>query len=207
MMNKLFLSALIVSTIFFTSCGGSSDVVKIGTQKWAAKNLDVATFRNGDPIYEAKTEAEWKAAGEAEKPACCFWQMNAANGVKFGRLYNYFAVKDPRGLAPQGWHIPSKEEWKTLKAELEQNYKDGTVSSQMRSTSGWRNEANGNNKSGFNALPSEGVGRMGESDAYSRGNWWMSGQSWVAGVGYDSKGLFLAGTFEGEGNSIRCVKD
>jgi uncharacterized protein (TIGR02145 family) len=207
-MNKLF-SMGVIFTFLLASCGGDGSLpsVKIGSQKWSDKNLDVATFRNGEPIYEAKTEAEWKAAGEAKKPACCFWQMNEANGVKFGRLYNYYAVKDPRGLAPKGWHIPTKAEWKKLEAELEKNYKDGTVGSQMKSISGWRNNKNGNNKSGFNALPSECVIDIGLSPNNSRGHWWAFDESLVTALITETDDLEFFITRESDGNSIRCVKD
>jgi len=105
----LFLFVLIVtgSTIF-------SQTVTIGTQVWMTKNLDVATFRNGDPIPEAKTSDEWLEAGENEQPAWCYYDNDPANGEKYGKLYNWYAVNDSRGLAPDGYHIPSEAEWTIL---------------------------------------------------------------------------------------------
>src|ERR1043165_1390179 len=88
--------------------------VQIGTQTWSTKNLDVSKFRNGDAITEAKTAAEWMAAAEQRKPAWCYYNNDASNGKKYGKLYNWFAVSDPRGLAPDGWHVPSDAEWITL---------------------------------------------------------------------------------------------
>ncbi len=88
--------------------------VKIGGQEWAAENLSVATFRNGDPIPQVKSASEWLAAARGEKPAWCYYGNDAAKGKKHGRLYNWWAVVDPRGIAPAGWHVPTNEEWRTL---------------------------------------------------------------------------------------------
>ena len=88
--------------------------VTIGTQVWTAENLQVSTFRNGEPVPEAKTDEEWMAAGKAERPAWCYYNNDPKNGEKFGKLYNWYAVNDPRGLAPSGWHIPTDAEWQSL---------------------------------------------------------------------------------------------
>ena len=92
--------------------------VTIGTQVWTTKNLDVATFRNGDAIPEAKTNKEWEAAGENKQPAWCYYENNTANGTKYGKLYNWYAVVDSRGLAPTGYHIPTDDEWTVLSTYL-----------------------------------------------------------------------------------------
>lgn len=75
-------------------------------KEWMDKNLDVSTFRNGDPIYEASTDEEWKNAYKNSEPAWCYYEKEN------GKLYNCYAVNDQRGLAPEGWHIPNKKEWK-----------------------------------------------------------------------------------------------
>ena len=96
--------------LFFTGLS-NAQTVTIGTQVWMTKNLDVATFRNGDPIPEAKSNEEWEKAGENKQPAWCYYDNDPANGAKYGKLYNWYAVNDPRGLAPEGWHVPSIDEW------------------------------------------------------------------------------------------------
>ncbi len=88
--------------------------VTIGTQVWMTKNLDVAKFRNGDLIPEAKTNEEWDEAGRNRKPAWCYYNNDPANGAKYGKLYNWYAVNDHRGLAPEGYHIPSDKDWEVL---------------------------------------------------------------------------------------------
>ncbi len=87
---------------------------KIGNQEWMAKNLDISTFRNGDPIPEMKTTEEWKMANRKKEPAWCYYENSPENGKKYGILYNWFAVVDPRGLAPEGWHVPSLHEFNEL---------------------------------------------------------------------------------------------
>ena len=97
--------------IFFLIGLSNAQTVTIGTQVWMTKNLDVATFRNGDPIPEAKSNEEWEKAGENKQPAWCYYNNDPANGAKYGKLYNWYAVNDPRGLAPEGWHVPNIDEW------------------------------------------------------------------------------------------------
>lgn len=108
--------------------------VAIGTQVWNAKNLDVSTFRNGDIIQQAKTSEEWEKADINKQPAWCYYDNDATNGTKYGKLYNWYAVNDQRGLAPIGFHIPSIDEWTKLITYL------GGASiagKKMKNTNGW----------------------------------------------------------------------
>lgn len=89
------------------------DYISVGHQKWMARNLDVLRFRNGDSIYEAKTAKAWDSAIAKEIPAWCYYEFKKLNGARYGKLYNWEAVVDKRGLAPEGWHIPTGEEWWT----------------------------------------------------------------------------------------------
>ena len=123
--------------------------VKIGSQTWMTKNLNVDRFRNGDPIPEAKSNQEWMAndyievdkgivTKEVTKPAWCYYNNNPANGAKYGKLYNWFAVIDPRGLCPAGWHVPSITEWFAL-----EDYLGRAAGTKMKSTSGWESYMTG----------------------------------------------------------------
>jgi uncharacterized protein (TIGR02145 family) len=88
--------------------------VAIGTQLWMAVNLSVRIFRNGDPVPLVVSDEEWAAATEKGLSACCFLEHMHWIGRSYGKLYNWYAVNDPRGLAPAGWHIPSDDEWELL---------------------------------------------------------------------------------------------
>src|SRR5436190_5685295 len=79
--------------------------VRIGNQVWMLKNLDVTRYRNGDKIPYVKSPTEWAALTTG---AWCWYKNDSATGAVYGKLYNWFAVNDPRGLAPMGWHVPSK---------------------------------------------------------------------------------------------------
>ena len=110
----------------------SSQTVTIGTQVWMTKNLNVDKFRNGDPIPQAKTDEEWENAGKNKQPAWCYYDKDPANGAKYGKLYNWYAVNDSRGLSPVGFHIPTDAEWTKLV-----NFLGSDAGTKMKSKSGW----------------------------------------------------------------------
>lgn len=85
--------------------------VKIGNQEWMTKNLDVDCYANGDPIPQVQNPNEWVNLSIG---AWCYNNNNPENGVKFGKLYNYYAISDPRGLAPKGFSVPTVEEYEIL---------------------------------------------------------------------------------------------
>ena len=84
--------------------------IRIGKQIWMTQNLNVETFRNGDPIPQVTSAEDWEEYGNQGKPAWCYYENSKVNGDKYGKIYNWHAVNDPRGLAPRGWHVPSIEE-------------------------------------------------------------------------------------------------
>ena len=88
--------------------------VQIGTQFWTIKNIDEIHFRNGDAIYKATSDEDWQNCTKEKKPAWCWYENNSSNNESLGKLYNWVAVIDNRGLAPKGWHIPDKNEWEEL---------------------------------------------------------------------------------------------
>ena len=139
MKNPLILLFLVI----FSASNSFAQTVTIGTQTWTTKNLDVATFRNGDAIPQAKTNEEWEAAGENKQPAWCYYENNTANGTKYGKLYNWYAVVDTRGLAPAGYHIPTDEEWTVLSTYLGG---EAVAGKKMKSTSGWNSYTTGGSK-------------------------------------------------------------
>lgn len=117
-LNRKHLAGILAAIIVITSCGGetgpASTEVQIGNQIWTTQNLSTDTFRNGDPIPHIQTSGEWREAAENQQPAWTYYQNDTANGEKFGKLYNWHAVNDPRGLAPEGWRIPDNDDWAEL---------------------------------------------------------------------------------------------
>jgi uncharacterized protein (TIGR02145 family) len=189
--------------------------VKIGEQTWMTKNLDVSTFANGDLIPEAKTREEWNLASDNHLPAWCYYNNDTAIGRKYGKLYNWYAVADRRGLASKGWHIPSDTEWKKLFDNLGGIRKAG---SELKSSYLWSRRGNGNNSSGFTGLP--GGDRDASNDGYGGGYfgyiniyafWWTSTQNKIKNALFYSlyqDGLVRRGFGpKGVGYSVRCIKD
>ena len=87
--------------------------IRVGSQIWMKENLDVKTFNNGDAIIQAQCEEEWQQAFVNKTPAWCYCEDE--NGeLTNDVLYNYFALKDPRGLAPLGYRIASLNDWNVL---------------------------------------------------------------------------------------------
>ena len=182
--------------------------VKIGSQVWATENLNVDRFRNGDPIPQAETAEEWQNAGNNQQPAWCYYNNDPKNGEAYGRLYNWYAVNNRRGLAPQGWHIPSDAEWTQLITFL-----GGASGDKMKSTSGWKENGNGTNTSGFNGLPGgsrgndglfDGLGKYGVLCSSSEASASYVFTRVLSAFNVDFNSLF---NNKKEGFSVRCVKD
>ena len=200
----LFIALLSISSF------GFAQSVTIGTQTWTTLNLDVATFRNGDAIPEAKTIEEWAAAGDNKQAAWCYYENNAANGTKYGKLYNWYAVNDSRGLAPLGYHIPSDTEWTKLS-----DYLGGEefAGKKMKNLSGWLDEGNGNNSSGFSGLPG-GFCTISGNFRYvgDFGVWWSASEyddsdAWGLGLVSAYSNLHRDYSIKSFGKSVRCVED
>lgn len=104
------------TTGFVTDIDGNVyQTVKIGNQWWTAENLKVTHFRNGDMIPHVEDDVEWYRLSTS---AFCEYDNNPDNVDTYGLLYNWFAAIDHRNIAPEGWHVPTDEEWKQLEITL-----------------------------------------------------------------------------------------
>lgn len=134
----------------------SSNQIEVNGQIWMKENLSVTTFNNGNPIPEAKTMKEWFRYCKEGKPAWCYYNFDPKIGEFYGKLYNKFAVDDPRNIAPKGWHVPTINEWKSLYSYVGNNE---LGLSKLRSKSGWQTtsnngEINDANETNFSMYPS-----------------------------------------------------
>lgn len=187
----------------------SSSEIKIGKQVWMNKNLNVDKFRNGDIIPHAKTNEAWSRACENKQPAWCYYDNNPENGIRYGKLYNWYAVSDKRGLAPNGWHIPSDKEWTVLTEYLGGEYEAG--GKMKKNSSSWDNNGVGTtNDSGFSGLPGGFTG----GDINKYGFWWSStvvefnnDNIWCRNLGYDTNSIRRNQGERGYGFSVRCIRD
>ena len=192
--------------------------VRIGNQVWTTKNLDVETYRNRDKIPQVQDKNAW---ANLKTGAWCYYENKGENGTKYGKLYNWYAVNDPRGLAPNGYHIPTDAEWTILT-----DYLGGKsiAGAKMKSTSGWIEDGNGTNSSGFSGLP--GGSRYTNGDFYeigAFGYWWSSSEddpnyAWGHYLGIYNNLMNESRTqaalqvsrmyhFKKNGFYVRCIKD
>jgi uncharacterized protein (TIGR02145 family) len=159
---------------------------------------------------ERKNYLLQEKAGMEKTPAWCYYDNDPSNGEKFGKLYNWFAVNDPRGLAPLGWHIPSDIEW----FELENYLHKSDAIEKMRDSSGWGNLRKGTNESGFTALPGGIRNDIGAFYfiGYSCSLWssteFSSDYAWDRSIGHYVDDIICR--YSGDkkvGISVRCIKD
>ncbi|MFA6571258.1 MAG: fibrobacter succinogenes major paralogous domain-containing protein [Bacteroidota bacterium] len=220
MKTRIFL--LLVFT-FLVSCNkddttnptpNNSNEVTIGTQVWMKKNLDVDYYRNGDLIPQITDQTEWASLTTG---AWCYYNNDSANGKIYGKLYNWYAVNDPRGLAPIGWHIPSDEEWHELENCLGGEDIAGSKLKEA-GTAHWNIPNIGaTNASSFTALP--GGWRSFDGYRYSffldlgfSGYWWSSTErpltiSLNRYLDYHHTNLYEIDGRRYNGFSVRCIKD
>ena len=203
------LLAIALISIFFYMRKNLTDEegeFTIGDQTWTTKNLDVIKYKNGDPIQQVQDSAAW---ANLTKGAWCYYENDSANGKKYGKLYNWYAVNDPRGLAPKGYHIPSDEEWTVLRDNLGDTSVAGT---KMKSSSGWKKDRNGNNTIEFEGLPGGYRDYEGSFTVIgANGYWWScSGTSDIAfyrQLSSPSDKLLRYNKNMKCGLSVRCLKD
>lgn len=196
--------------VMMAGCGTSSIDGQIGDQIWMTENLNVDQFRNGDLIPHARTAEEWIEARRNRQPAWSYYNNDPAMGEKYGKLYNWYAVNDSRGLAPEGWKIPSNADWAKL-AEYLGGF--GEAGIKMKNTRGWDDNGNGTNKSGFSALPG---GERCDHGFFSylgiMGFWWSSSEddninAWYFTLSGDEDDIERDSEHKAFGFSVRCIKD
>jgi uncharacterized protein (TIGR02145 family) len=205
---------------FTTASAVSLPSVTIGTQVWTNQNLSVARYRNGDIIPQVTNATQWQ---NLTTGAWCWYNNDSATyAATYGRLYNWYAVNDARGLAPQGWHVPNESEWNKLVKNLDagadttcSNCPQSTIAGgAMKSTTGWNSPNTGaTNSSGFAGLPGGCRGTKGSFYNIGKNSYcWSTTEKtttivWTrdlfsvnsnVGRGYDLKSF---------GYSVRCVKD
>jgi hypothetical protein len=161
------------------------ETVVIGTQEWTTKNLNVSRYRNGDEIPEVKDPKKW---AKLTTGAWCYYNNDPENGATYGKLYNWYAVNDLRGLAPEGFHIPTDTELKKL--------------TDIKRSNGFAGLAGGNlssNVSLFDYIGSDGF-------------WWSSSETsttnaWRHNLVYYSGNVSSLSSTKSNGYSVRCLKD
>ena len=207
--------------------GNSYNWRTIGTQTWMTENLKTSKYRNGDPISNVTVDADWSALLTG---AWCYQNNNISNNVKYGKLYNWFAVSDVRNIAPIGWHVATADEWTTLENYVSTQLGTSlTVGKALAATTDWTdtygnpslavvgtivNNTAINNSSNFKALPG---GERTSIPGYfanlaSTGSWWCSTQfddtsAYHRGLQALSNSISHQYNDKQFGFSVRCVRD
>jgi len=202
--------------------GNVYQTIKIGDQWWMMENLKVTHYRNGDPIPNVTDDTEW---GNLTTGAYCNYDNDEGNVATYGRLYNWYAVGDPRGLAPTGWHIPTDNDWKQLEMYLGMSQAEaddadwrGTDEGGKLKEAGTTHWAPPNtgatNESGFTALPG-GYRRWADGFFYYMGtstSFWSSEEytpyyAIDRRLGYENSQVSRGLSPVWAGFSVRCVRD
>jgi len=190
--------------------GNSYHTLALGGQVWMTENLKVAHFSNGDSISEVQENSEW---GKSVGCATCWYQNNKAGGRKYGRLYNWNAVADSRGLCPKGWHVPSMPDMESLVASLGGGTDAGkkllnVIKQKADSSSSAKSFSNPfAHPVGFRF----NTGQFSPEETSSC-QWWSStpGDSATAKslqLGDTESGVFFSGSDKRSGLSVRCLRD
>jgi uncharacterized protein (TIGR02145 family) len=196
--------------------GGVSDIdgnfytsIVINNQEWMQKNLAVSKYRNGDVIATGLSNTSWQSTTSG---AVAIYDNLAANNTTYGKLYNWFAVVDPRGICPTGWHVPSDDEWLSLT-----QYLGGVLDAggKMKTTTGWNAPNSGaTNISGFTGLPGGYRRFNGTYSGYLGYAYWWSSTSFsdplfanYSALKFDDTVVFRWTLDKKSGLSVRCVKD
>ena len=195
------------------NCG---DVV-IGTQTWTRCNLNVDKFRDGTLIEQATTSSQWFAANQAGRPAWCWNNFSASNGLVYGKLYNGYAVKSIKELAPLGYHIPSDAEFEILNNYLG-GYSDSVTFLREPGTVHWNTLGDfpyPTNSTGFTALGAGGIDTFNTfSSVKASAFFWTTTpydpqpNSLIYRRIFDSSNSFASSNNnKGYGYSVRLIKD
>ena len=197
-------------------CGGQSSVVfddytyllvVIGSECWFKENLRSDNYRNGDPIPGNLSNSQWYSASQG---AQAFYAGDPANLAVYGRLYNWHAVNDARGLCPSGFHVPTDAEWTELELAFGGSALAGhALKSSATDSPPW----NGTNSSGFKGIPA-GYRFSSNGLYYDLGNYtylWSSSSNgtsaWGRGLATSNTLVYRTSFNVRYGFAVRCVKD
>lgn len=242
-MKPAFIVMLLIHSLMIFSCHKDDDktpeletgtvtdqdgniytTVKIGSQWWMAENLKTKHYRNGQQLPEISDSASWASRIIG---AYAIYENGNTQSAAPGLLYNAFAISDTGGIAPQGWHVPTDEDWKTLERNIglsaddaeRQGWRGTHEGEKLKAASpeGWSAYENiwSTNESGFDALAGGcrlPDARYGQPGLFCTGFWWTAsayndGEAWYRYLDYKNSAIFRSHDSDKYGFSIRCVKD
>ncbi|HNP23355.1 MAG TPA: fibrobacter succinogenes major paralogous domain-containing protein [Panacibacter sp.] len=188
---------------------GNAVLVTIGTQVWMQRNLNVGFYRNGDKIPQVKDPEAWS---KLTTGAWCWHENDSAAGAVYGKIYNWYAVHDPRGLAPKGFHIPSNEEWTVLTTFLGGEAIAGGKMKEPGTAHWLAPNTNATNSSGFTGLAAGNRYNNGSFLYFGMYGWgWSStannAGAWYLRLNYNDGSVCRGQADKRDGISVRCIKN
>jgi uncharacterized protein (TIGR02145 family) len=215
-MKKILLLIFISLNAYCQTAGnGVTDIDKktyytiiINNQEWMQQNLDVSHYRNGEVIPHVQDGNEWL---NLKTGAWCYYNNDPTSKEVYGKLYNWYAINDPRGLSPVGWHVPNVSELKDLTTFLGGIEIAGGKMKDFGTTHWQSPNTNANNDSGFKGLPGGVRTDWWFNKGYS-GSWWLSNEfdltnAYAYGLGYVTAECYSGNDYKYHGRSVRCLID
>jgi len=205
--------------------GNTYNTILLGDQCWTKENLRTTHYADGSAIPNVVDDAEW---GGLSSGAWSYYNNDEANNETYGKMYNWFAATDARGLCPTGWHLPTDDEWITMELHLGINPAEvyqvvgvtrgaaDNIGGKLKATTTWNEPNTGaTNESEFTGFA--GGWRPGPFEHLGEhGFWWSASDNtpsstgsaaWVRVLYYNEAASVR--TFPGKvsGISVRCVRD
>ena len=193
--------------------GNVYKTIVIGNQEWMAENLKTSIYRNGESIATNLTYVEWLNSAITQIGAWTFYNNISQYDCPYGKLYNWYAVADPRHVCPLGWHEPTDGEWTTL---IDYLGGESVAGGKLKSTGlqywiGPNTDAT--NESGFSGLPGGSRFSSGQfSNIGLNGIWWSSSENaiayaWDRSLNYDDASAIRFPPNKTNGSFVRCLRD
>ena len=190
--------------------GNAYRTVIVGGEEWMAENLTTSIYRNGDALQTALSASNWQSATSG---AWQYYDQDGINECPHGKMYNWYAVNDSRGLCPSGWHVPSETDWSALEVALGGQIAAGNKMKATGTDYWLGGNANATNESGFSALGSGFYYFYGSFEGLTQGvNYWSAtafdaSSAWVRSITFDMANLALSIYPKNSGFHVRCVRD
>jgi uncharacterized protein (TIGR02145 family) len=198
--------------------GNVYKTIVIGNQEWMAENLKTSIYRNGEEIANVTDNTQWSGFTTG---AWCYYNNDSQYDCPYGKLYNWYAVADPRNVCPMGWHVPTDAEWSVLINYLDPNADGGNnfsniAGGELKSTGlqYWLSpNQNATNESGFSGLPAGPRNFDGTfANIGYNGVWWSSTEygtidAWYRTLNYSYGTASRFYYSKAYGFSVRCLRD